>query len=65
VKPLLKSMAGVWADAAEEIAVAVYGLSGLGLIAFRAQNLLTGGRLRGFAGRPEALLWLLQQGTGS
>jgi hypothetical protein len=48
-----------------EIAVAVYGLSGLGLIAFRAQNLLTGGRLRGFAERPEALLWLLQQGTGS
>jgi hypothetical protein len=44
-----------------EIAVAVYGLSGLGVIAFRAQNLLTGGRLRGFAERAQALLWLDQQ----
>jgi hypothetical protein len=44
-----------------EIAVAVYGLKGLGLIAFRAQNLLTGGRMRGFAERSEALLWLMQQ----
>jgi hypothetical protein len=44
-----------------EIAVAVCGLTGVGVIAFRAQNLLTGGRLRGFAERSEALLWLLQQ----
>lgn len=44
-----------------EIAVAVYGLKGVGLIAFRAQNLLTGGRMRGFAERGEALLWLMQQ----
>jgi hypothetical protein len=44
-----------------EIAVSVYGLTGLGLIAFRAQNLLTGGRMRGFAERSEALFWLGQQ----
>jgi hypothetical protein len=47
-----------------EIAVSVYGLTGVGLIAFRAQNLLTGSRMRGFAERSEALSWLGQQVRG-
>ena len=44
-----------------ERAVAVFGLRGVGLIAFRANNLVTGGRLHGFRGRDEAVAWLLQQ----
>lgn len=44
-----------------EHAVAVYGLSGMGALAFRAQNLLTGGRMSGFAGREEALSWLVRK----
>jgi hypothetical protein len=46
-----------------ERAVAVFGLYGIGLIAFRANNLLTGGRLRGFSGREEAVAWLVKQGA--
>jgi hypothetical protein len=44
-----------------ERAVAVFGLRGVGLIAFRASNLLSGGRLHGFAKRDEAVAWLLKQ----
>jgi hypothetical protein len=44
-----------------ERAVAVFGLRGLGLITFRANNLLTGGRLHGFSRREEAVAWLLKQ----
>ena len=44
-----------------ERAVAVFGLRGVGLVAFRANNLLSGGRLRGFATREEAVAWLLKQ----
>ncbi len=44
-----------------EKAVAVCGLTGLGVVVFRAQNLLTGGRLRGFTTREEGLVWLLKQ----
>jgi hypothetical protein len=44
-----------------ERAVAVFGLRGVGLIAFRANNLVTGGRLHGFRDRGEAVAWLLQQ----
>jgi hypothetical protein len=44
-----------------ERAVAVFGLRGVGLIAFRANNLLTGSRLRGFGRREEAVAWLVQQ----
>jgi len=44
-----------------ERAVAVFGLRGVGLIAFRANNLVTGGRLHGFRERDEAVAWLLQQ----
>jgi hypothetical protein len=44
-----------------ERAVAVFGLRGVGLIAFRANNLVTGGRLHGFRERDEAIAWLLQQ----
>jgi hypothetical protein len=48
-------------DEPYEKAVAVFGMSGLGMIAFRAQNLMTGGRLKSFATREEALAWLLLQ----
>ena len=44
-----------------ERAVAVFGLRGVGLIAFRANNLLTGGRLHGFAKREDAVAFLLKQ----
>jgi hypothetical protein len=44
-----------------ERAVAVFGLRGVGPIAFRANNLVTGGRLHGFRERDEAVAWLLQQ----
>ncbi len=44
-----------------ERAVAVFGLRGVGLIAFRANNLVTGGRLHGFRERDKAVAWLLQQ----
>ena len=44
-----------------EKAVAVYGLEGLGLVTFRAQNLVTGGRMQGFTKRDEAVAWLLKQ----
>lgn len=44
-----------------ERAAAVCGVTGMGALAFRAHNLLTGGRLRGFATREEALAWLLEQ----
>jgi hypothetical protein len=46
-----------------ERAVAVCGLSGIGRVTFRATNLLTGGRMRGFKKREEALAWLLEQAT--
>jgi hypothetical protein len=49
------------ADEPYEKAVAVYGMHGVGLIAFRANNLITGGRLKGFEKREEALAWLLAQ----
>jgi hypothetical protein len=44
-----------------EIATAVHGLTGIGAIAFRAVNLMTGSRMRGFETRDQALEWLLQQ----
>jgi hypothetical protein len=44
-----------------EKAVAVCGLVGIGLITFRAQNLVTGGRMNGFTKRAEAVAWLLKQ----
>jgi hypothetical protein len=44
-----------------ERAVAVCGLRGIGLVAFRAHNLLTGRRLHGFSRRDEAVSWLVQQ----
>jgi hypothetical protein len=44
-----------------EKAVAVSGLSTLGKVAFRAVNLLTGGRLTPFYKREEALAWLVKQ----
>jgi len=44
-----------------EKAVAVYGLRGLGLITFRANNLLTGGRLHGFTERADAVAFLLKE----
>lgn len=44
-----------------EHAVAVFGLRGVGLVAFRANNLLTGGRLHGFKEREEAVEWLVNQ----
>jgi len=44
-----------------ERAVAVFGLRGVGLVAFRANNLVTGGRLHGFRGRDEAVAWLVKQ----
>lgn len=44
-----------------ERAVAVFGLRGVGLVAFRANNLVTGGRLHGFRGRDEAVEWLVKQ----
>jgi hypothetical protein len=46
-----------------ERAVAVFGLRGIGLVAFRANNLITGGRLRGFREREEALAWLVRAAT--
>lgn len=42
-------------------AAAVCGLAGLGRIAFRAHNLIAGGRLSAFDGRDEALAWLVSQ----
>ena len=48
-----------------ERAVAVFGLHGVGLIAFRANNFLTGGRLHGFSRREEAVAWLLKQAEPS
>lgn len=44
-----------------EKAVAVFGLRGIGLVAFRASNLLSGGRLRGFGKREEAVAYLLER----
>ena len=48
-----------------EKAVAVFGLRGVGLIAFRANNLLTGGRLHGFTSREDAIAFLLKQAKSS
>jgi len=48
-----------------EKAVAVCGLAGIGLVTFRAQNLMTGGRMHGFAKRDEAVAWLLKQATSA
>jgi len=48
-------------DEPYEKAVAVCGLVGLGLVAFRANNMITGGRLMGFEKKDEALKWLLEQ----
>jgi hypothetical protein len=48
-----------------ERAVAVFGLRGVGLIAFRATNLLSGGRLHGFARREEAVAWLVGQANAA
>jgi hypothetical protein len=44
-----------------EKAVAVCGLVGIGLVTFRAQNLVTGGRMNGFTKRDEAVAWLVKQ----
>jgi len=44
-----------------ERAVAVCGLGGVGCVAFRATNLLTGSRMQGFKKRAEALGWLVAQ----
>jgi hypothetical protein len=48
-----------------ERAVAVCGLEGIGLITFRAQNLVTGGRMQGFARRDEAVAWLIKQANSA
>jgi hypothetical protein len=48
-----------------EKAVAVCGLTGIGLITFRAQNLVTGGRMHGFAKRDEAVAWLVKQANSA
>lgn len=42
-------------------AVAVCGLSGMGLTVFRAQNLLMANPMRGFETRAEALAWLVAE----
>ena len=42
-------------------ASAVYGLVGMGNVAFRAVNLMSGSRMRGFERREEALEWLSAQ----
>jgi hypothetical protein len=47
-----------------EKAAAVCGLSKIGAIAFRAQNLMSGGRLGGFEKKEDALKWLLAQARG-
>jgi hypothetical protein len=46
-------------------AAAVCGFSKIGRVAFRAQNLMTGGRLVPFETRDEALAWLGQQAPAS
>ena len=46
-----------------ERAVAVCGLGGVGRVAFRATNLLTGSRMQGFKKRAEALDWLASQAS--
>ncbi len=43
-----------------EKAVAVCGLIGIGLVTFRAQNLVTGNRMNGFAKRDQAVAWLVK-----
>lgn len=48
-----------------EKAVAVCGLVGIGLVTFRAQNLVTGGRMHGFGKRDEAVAWLLKQASSA
>ena len=48
-----------------ERAVAVCGLGPLGLVAFRATDLLTGSRLRAFPTRAEGVAWLLRQGRAA
>ena len=48
-----------------EKAVAVCGLAGIGLITFRAQNLVTGGRMHEFAKRDEAMTWLVKQASSA
>ena len=48
-----------------EKAVAVCGLVGIGVITFRAQNLVTGGRMQGFAKRDEAVAWLVKQASSA
>jgi hypothetical protein len=42
-------------------ASAVFGMSGLGNVAFRAVNLMSGSRMRGFEKREEAVAWLSSQ----
>ena len=44
-----------------ERAVAVCGVKGVGRVAFRANNLMTGSRLRAFESRDEGLAWLLSE----
>jgi len=48
-----------------EKAVAVCGLEGIGLITFRAQNLVAGGRMHGFGKRDEAVAWLVKQANSA
>jgi hypothetical protein len=50
-------------DEPYERAVAVCGIKGVGRVAFRANNLMTGGRMRGFDERDEGLAWLLSEAT--
>jgi hypothetical protein len=44
-----------------ERAVAVCGMKGVGRVAFRANNLMTGSRMRGFDTRDEGLAWLVSE----
>jgi hypothetical protein len=44
-----------------ERAVAVCGVRGVGRVAFRANNLMTGSRMRAFDKREEGLAWLLSE----
>ena len=48
-------------DEPYEKAAAVFGLTTLGAVAFRANNFMTGGRLKGFEKKDDALKWLLEQ----
>lgn len=52
-------------DEPYERAAAVCGFSSIGRVAFRAHNLITGGRLAPFDSREECLAWLVRQAPAS